>query len=58
MAVMGSNPSYFKGGQNPVEKASWNDSEAIIRKLSEKTGKKTVSFHGRNENHGPGGEHV
>lgn len=40
MAVMGSNPSRFKGGRNPVEKVSWNDAKAFVGKLSEKTGKK------------------
>jgi formylglycine-generating enzyme required for sulfatase activity len=55
---MGSNPSFFKGGQNPVEKVSWNDTKAIVRKLSEKTGKKTISCQGRNGKNGSGGEHV
>ena len=38
-AVMGSNPSYFKGDNLPVEKVSWNDCQEFIRKLNQKTGK-------------------
>lgn len=39
-AVMGSNPSYFKkcGDRCPVEQVSWNDVQAFIRKLNERTG--------------------
>ena len=37
-AVMGSNPSYFKGAQNPVEKVSWNDCQDFIKKLNSLTG--------------------
>lgn len=40
-AVMGNNPSYFKGDLNlPVEMVSWNDCKNFIRKLNELTGKK------------------
>jgi len=38
-AVMGSNPSYFKGDNLPVEQVSWNDCQEFIRKLNQKTGK-------------------
>ena len=39
-AVMGSDPSYFKNGDNyPVEKVSWNDCQEFIKKLNQKTGK-------------------
>ena len=39
-AVMGSNPSYFKGNlQRPVEKVSWNDCQTFITKLNQLTGK-------------------
>lgn len=38
-AVMGSNPSYFKGGILPVEYVSWNDCQAFINKLNRLTGK-------------------
>lgn len=37
-AVMGNNPSYFKGNNLPVEKVSWNDVQEFIRKLNQKTG--------------------
>jgi formylglycine-generating enzyme required for sulfatase activity len=37
-AVMGSNPSYFKGDNHPVEKVSWNDCQEFITKLNQATG--------------------
>lgn len=37
-AVMGSNPSEFKGDNWPVESVSWNDCQAFIRKLNALTG--------------------
>ncbi|MEZ4960419.1 MAG: formylglycine-generating enzyme family protein [Saprospiraceae bacterium] len=33
-AVMGSNPSYFKGDLRPVEMVSWDDAQAFIEKLN------------------------
>ncbi|MBF0266238.1 MAG: SUMF1/EgtB/PvdO family nonheme iron enzyme [Gammaproteobacteria bacterium] len=40
-AIMGSNPSRFKKGNNhPVEKVSWNDVQYFIRKLNSRTGEK------------------
>ena len=38
-AVMGSNPSYFKGSQKPVESVSWYDCKEFITKLNKLTGK-------------------
>ena len=39
-AVMGSNPSEFKGNnQRPVERVSWNDCQEFIKKLNQLTGK-------------------
>jgi len=38
-AVMGSNPSYFKGDRLPVEQVSWYDVQEFIRKLNANTGK-------------------
>jgi formylglycine-generating enzyme required for sulfatase activity len=38
MAVMGSNPSQFKGRTNPVETVSWYDAKAFIEKLNAKEG--------------------
>ena len=37
-AVMGSNPSDFKGDNLPVERVSWNDCQKFIRKLNSLTG--------------------
>lgn len=37
-AVMGSNPSSFKGNNLPVESVSWNDVQEFITKLNQKTG--------------------
>ena len=38
-AVMGSNPSYFKGDDLPVECVSWDDVQTFLRKLNAATGK-------------------
>ena len=38
-AVMGNNPSNFKGVKLPVEKVSWNDCQTFITKLNQLTGK-------------------
>jgi formylglycine-generating enzyme required for sulfatase activity len=39
MAVMGTNPSRFRGDNLPVERVSWNDVQEFIRRLNEQTGK-------------------
>ena len=39
LAVMGSNPSNFKGNNMPVEQVSWNDCQTFITKLNQMTGK-------------------
>lgn len=39
-AVMGQNPSHFKGKDLPVETVSWDDAQAFIQKLNSLTGKK------------------
>lgn len=41
-AVMGSNPSEYKGNNRPVENVSWNDAQEFCKKLSELTGKRYV----------------
>jgi formylglycine-generating enzyme required for sulfatase activity len=35
-AVMGSNPSHFKGSKNPVEQVSWDDCQSYIQQLNRK----------------------
>ena len=37
-AVMGNNPSCFKGARRPVENVSWDDCQTFIRKLNSMTG--------------------
>lgn len=37
-AVMGNNPSKFKGANKPVERVSWNDCQEFIKKLNDLTG--------------------
>lgn len=37
-AVMGSNPSEFKGKRHPVENVSWNDIQMFIQRLNAKEG--------------------
>ena len=37
-AVMGANPSYFKGNDLPVEQVAWHDAQNFIKKLNEKEG--------------------
>ena len=39
-AVMGSNPSRFKGDNLPVEQVSWDDVQEFLRKLNAMTGKR------------------
>ena len=38
-AVMGKNPSHFKGEQLPVESISWNDCQDFIARLNQLTGR-------------------
>ena len=39
-AVMGNNPSKFKGSNHPVENVSWDDCQEFIKELNRITGKK------------------
>ena len=39
-AVMGNNPSYFKGDNLPVEEVSWEDCQTFIGKLNSLSGKR------------------
>ncbi|MBZ0263184.1 SUMF1/EgtB/PvdO family nonheme iron enzyme [bacterium] len=36
VSVMGSNPSYFKGDNLPVERVSWTDCQEFIKKLNQR----------------------
>lgn len=38
-AVMGSNPSEFRGGNLPVERVSWDDCQTFCKRLSDLTGR-------------------
>jgi len=39
-AIMGSNPSKFKGSDLPVEEVSWDDIQEFIKKLNARSGKR------------------
>jgi formylglycine-generating enzyme required for sulfatase activity len=43
-AVMGSNPSHFKGPKNPVETVSWDDCQMFLDKLNAKVGSRAGKF--------------
>jgi formylglycine-generating enzyme required for sulfatase activity len=43
-AVMGNNPSYFKGAKNPVEEVSWDDCQKFFDKLNAKIGTQGGKF--------------
>ena len=43
-AVMGSNPSEFKGPKNPVEHVSWDDCQTFLAKLTADTGGQQGKF--------------
>jgi len=37
-AIMGNNPSHFKGENHPVDQVSWEDAQELITNLNERTG--------------------
>jgi formylglycine-generating enzyme required for sulfatase activity len=43
-AVMGANPSHFKGAKNPVDRVSWEACQTFIKKLNEKFASSGVAF--------------
>ena len=43
-AVMGNNPSHWKGDDLPVEKVSWDDAQEFIRKLNQQEDEITYSL--------------
>ena len=43
-AVMGANPSHFKGAKNPVDRVSWEACQTFIKKLNEKFAASGVTF--------------
>ncbi len=43
-AVMGSNPSHFRGAKNPVDRVSWEACQAFIKRLNEKFPHAHVKF--------------
>ena len=43
-AVMGNNPSLFKGPKNPVERVSWDDCQKFLGKLNAKVGSGVGKF--------------
>ena len=43
-AVMGGNPSHFKGPMSPVEMVSWDDCQKFLNKLSAKSGNHRRKF--------------
>jgi len=43
-AVMGNNPSSFKGPKNPVETVTWNDCQKFLEKLNAKIGTQRGKF--------------
>ncbi len=43
-AVMGNNPSHFKGPKNPVEMVSWDDCQQFLGKLNAKAGSGAGKF--------------
>jgi len=43
-AIMGNNPSHFKGPRNPVENVSWEDCQVFLKKLNEKVRRAGLKF--------------
>ena len=43
-AVMGNNPSHFKGPKHPVEQVSWDDCQEFVAKLNQRHGSGGATF--------------
>lgn len=43
-AIMGNNPSWFKGDKHPVEQVSWDDCQAFIEEVNARAGRDLIAL--------------